>query len=54
MTNNFRKQIEERMEMQKTLDGLRNPADGETILLPIASRLKAASLPVSKTRQIRD
>ena len=43
----FSKQVEERMELQATVEQLKNKGDGEVIMLPIASRLKAASLPVS-------
>jgi len=42
-----RKQIEERMELQQTVENMKNPAENEVILLPIASRIKAASLPVN-------
>jgi len=42
----IRQQIDERADLQRTLDSLKDPkAEKEVILLPVASRLKAASLP---------
>ena len=48
LSETVRKQIEERIELQSTLEKLKKPGDNEVILLPITSRLKAASLPVKK------
>ena len=47
LSDTVRKQIEERIELSSTIDQLKNPDDNEVIMLPITSRLKAASLPVS-------
>ena len=47
LSDTVRKQIEERIELSSTIEQLKNPDDNEVIMLPIASRLKAASLPVS-------
>ena len=46
LSDTVRKQIEERIELSSTIDQLKNPDDNEVIMLPITSRLKAASLPV--------
>ena len=48
LSETVRKQIEERIELQSTLEKLKKTGDNEVILLPITSRLKAASLPVKK------
>ena len=47
LSDTVRKQIEERIELSSTIEQLKNPDDNEVIMLPITSRLKAASLPVS-------
>jgi len=51
LSDTIRKQVEERMELQATVEQLKNKGDGEVIMLPIASRLKAASLPPIEQRQ---
>merc|ERR1719447_185514 len=45
LSDTVRKQIEERIELSSTIEQLKNPDDNEVIMLPITSRLKAASLP---------
>ena len=47
LSDTVRKQIEERIELSSTIEQLKNPDENEVIMLPITSRLKAASLPVS-------
>ncbi len=47
LSDTVRKQIEERIELSSTIEQLKNPDGNEVIMLPITSRLKAASLPVS-------
>lgn len=49
LSDTVRKQIEERIELSSTIEQLKNPDDNEVIMLPITSRLKAASLPVSRS-----
>ena len=47
LSDTVRRQIEERIELTTTIEQLKKPDDNEVIMLPITSRLKAASLPVS-------
>ena len=52
LSDTVRKQIEERIELSSTIDQLKNPDDNEVIMLPITSRLKAASLPVRLSKPL--